>query len=188
MVHDSSLCVSYFQYNPEIACPVLTKAFPQGEWFQVGLVPAPAFLAGRTFPACRWGMPVGSILWVKRVSSAVRLRFWPDVVGQALLCRSWRRVLGDRVSGVVLGGSLTVREVSFGGAWPGSRIRCDEGGHSGRFRLGRSGRVWSRRGDDRGDGPFGDGRQDAGPGFRPVDVVLVRREGDLNDRAPVVLG
>ena len=37
----------------------------------------------------------------KRVSSAVRLRFWPDVAGQALLCRSWRRVLGDRVSEVV---------------------------------------------------------------------------------------
>ena len=64
--------------------------------------------------------------------------------------------------------------MSFGGAWPGSRIRYDEGGHSGRFRLGGLGLVQSRRDDDRGDGPFGDGRQDAGPGFRPVDVVMVR--------------
>ena len=31
--------------------------------------------------------------------------------------------------------SLTVREVSFGGVWPGSRVRYDEGGHSVRFRL-----------------------------------------------------
>ena len=59
-------------------------------------------------------------------------------------------------------GSLTVREVSFGGVWPGSRIRYDEGGHSGCFRLGRSGLVQSRRDDDRGDVPFGDSRQDAG--------------------------
>ena len=36
--------------------------------------------------------------------------------------------------------------------------------------------------------PAGDGRQDAGPVFRPVDVVPVRREGDLEDRVPVVLG
>ena len=78
--------------------------------------------------------------------------------------------------------------MSFGGAWPGSRIRHDEGGHSRCFRLGRLGLVQPRPDDDRGDGPFGDGRQDAGPGFRPVDVVLVRREGDLDDRVPVVLG
>ena len=56
----------------------------------------------------------------------------------------------------------TVGEVSFGGAWPGSRIRRDEGGHSGRFRLGGLGLVQSRRGDDPGDGPFGHDRQDAG--------------------------
>ena len=37
----------------------------------------------------------------KRVSSAVRLRFWPDVAGPALLGRSWRRVSRGRVSGVV---------------------------------------------------------------------------------------
>ena len=84
------------------------------------------------------------------------------------------RSRGGRVGGVGRCGSLTVGEVSFGGAWPGSRVRYDEGGHYGRFRLGRSGRVWSRRDDGRGDGPSGDGRQDAGPGFRPVDVVMVR--------------
>ena len=58
--------------------------------------------------------------------------------------------------------SLTVGEVSFGGVWPSSRILYDEGGHSGRFRLGRLGLVQPRRDDDWGDGPFGDGRQDAG--------------------------
>ena len=31
-------------------------------------------------------------------------------------------------------------------------------------------------------------KSNAGTGFGPVDVVLVRREGDLNDRVPVVLG
>ena len=82
-------------------------------------------------------------------------------------------------------GSLTVRYVSFGGAWPGSWIGHDEGGHSRRFRLGL---VQSRRDDDGGGGPFGDGRQCACPGFRPVDVVPVRREGDLYDRVPVVSG
>ena len=84
--------------------------------------------------------------------------------------------------------ALTVRDVSFGGAWPCSRIGYDEGGHSRRFRLRRLGRVQPGRDDDRRDGPFGDGRQCAGPGFRPVDVVPVRREGDLDDRVPVVLG
>ena len=79
-----------------------------------------------------------------------------------------------RVGGPSRCGGLTVREVSFGGVWPSSRVRYAEGGHSGRFRLGRLGLVQSRRDDDRGDGPFGDGRQDAGPGFRPVDVVMVR--------------
>ena len=94
----------------------------------------------------------------------------------------------DRFGGTSRCGSLTVRDVSFGGAWPGSRIRYDEGGHSRRFRLGRLGRVQPRRDDDRGDGPFGDGRQYPGPGFCPVDVVPVRREGYLDDRVPVVLG
>ncbi len=84
--------------------------------------------------------------------------------------------------------ALTVRDVSFGGAWPCSRIGYDEGGHSRPFRLRRLGRVHPGRDDDRGDGPFGDGPQYAGPGFRPVDVVPVRREGDLDDRVPVVLG
>ena len=133
---------------------------------------APVPLAGRAFPACQRGVPVGSILWANRVSSSVRLRFWPDGAGQALLCRSWRRVLrggrvlgwfeagacrtsrpggnrlglcrgwdggrlprAGRVGGHSRCGSLTVGEVSFGGVWPGSRVRYDEGGHSGRFRL-----------------------------------------------------
>ena len=147
---------------------------------------ARVLLAGRAFPACQWGVPVWSILWAKRVSSAVRLRFSPDGAGQTLGRVLRGRVLGwfgtgarreSRPGGNRLGpcrGWDGVREVSFGGAWPGSRIRYDEGGHSGRFRLGGLGLVQSRRDDDRGDGPFGDGRQDAGPGFRPVDVVMVR--------------
>ena len=69
----------------------------------------------------------------------------------------------------------------------GSRVRYDEGGHPRRFRLGRLGWVQPRRDDHRGDGPAGDGRHDAGPGFRPVYAVPVRREGDLDDRVPVVL-
>ena len=102
--------------------------------------------------------------------------------------RRGRLPRADRFGGTSRCGSLTVRDVSFGGAWPCSRIRYDEGGHSRRFRLGRLGRVQLGRDDDRGDGPFGDGREYAGPGFRPVDVVPVRREGDLEDRVPVVLG
>ena len=104
-------------------------------------------------------------------------------------CCGWdggRLPRAGRVGGASRCGSLTVREVSFGGAWPGSRIRYDEGGHAHRFRLGCLGRVQSRRDDDGGDCPFGDVRQDAGPGFCPVDVALVRCEGDLNDRVPVV--
>ena len=110
---------------------------------------------------------MGSILWVRRVSSAVRLRFWPDVAGQKLAPRfegpgtgvvwdrsppgiaawgqpvgampglGWRREGSRRWPGEATRcGSLTGREVSFGGAWPGSRVRYDEGDHSGRFRLG----------------------------------------------------
>ena len=159
-------------------------------------IPAPG--AGVPGGAYVSGVPVGSILWVKRVSSSVRLRFWSDVAGQTLLCRSWRRVLGGRVLGwfeagarresrpggnrlvqcwgwyggrllraVWVGGpsccgSLAVGEVSFGGVSPGSGIRCDEGGHFGRFRLGRSGLVRSRRDEGRCDGPFVDGRRDDG--------------------------
>ena len=72
------------------------------------------------------------------------------------------RSRGRPVGGPSRCGSLTIGEVSFGGAWPGSRIRYDEGGHSGRFRLGRLDLVQSRRDDGRGDGSSGDGRQDAG--------------------------
>ena len=130
---------------------------------------------------------------MRRVSSAVRLRFWPDVAGQKLAPRFEGPVIwggfrrepagnrglgttgwghagvgmeecsaGGRVRGASRCGSLTVGEVSSGGAWPGSRVRYDEGGHSGRFRLGRLGLVQSRRYDGRGDGPFCDGRQDVG--------------------------
>ena len=83
-------------------------------------------------------------------------------------CRGWdggRLPRVGRVGGPSSRGSLTVGEVSVGGVWPGSRIRYDEGGHSGRFRLGRSGLVQSRRDDDRGDVPFGDGRQEPGRAF-----------------------
>ncbi len=57
----------------------------------------------------------------------------------------WSQAPAGRVGGHSCCGGLTVGEVSFGGAWPGSRIRRDEGGHSGRFRLGRLGRVQSLR-------------------------------------------
>ena len=79
-------------------------------------------------------------------------------------CWGWdggRLPRAGRVGGPSRCGSLTVREVSFGGVWPSSRVRYDEGGRSGRFRLGGLGLVQSRRDDDRGDVPFGDGRQDA---------------------------
>ena len=58
-----------------------------------------------------------------------------------------------RVGGVGRCGSLAVRDVSFGGAWPGSRVRYDEGGRSGRFRLGGLGLVQSRRDDGRVTAP-----------------------------------
>ena len=139
------------------------------------MVPVPG--AGSSGGACVSGVPAGSILWVKRVSSAVRLRFSPDAAGQTLGRVLRGRVLGwyeararreSPPGGNWLGPSrgwdggrlpraagwrtqllrgLSVREVSFGGVWPGSRIRRDEGGHSGRFRLGRLGRVQSRRDD-----------------------------------------
>ena len=47
----------------------------------------------------------------------------------------------DRFGGTSRCGSLTVRDVSFGGAWPGSRIRYDEGGHS---RRAAARHRWSR--------------------------------------------
>ena len=47
----------------------------------------------------------------------------------------------DRFGGTSRCGSLTVRDVSFGGAWPGSRIRYDEGGHSRRAAVRHR---WSR--------------------------------------------
>ena len=180
------------------------SVFSGGEWLQAGLVPAQG--AGAPGGACVSGVSAGSILWVKRVSSAVRPRFSPDGAGQTLgrvlrgrvlgwygararrkslpggnrlgPCRGWdggRLPRAGRVGGPSRCGSLTVREVSFGGAWPGSRVRYDEGGHPVRFRLGRLGLVQSRRDYGRGDGPFGDGRRGAGPGFRPVDVVMARR-------------
>ena len=133
-----------------------------------------------------WG--VGAIVLCSSVSICGDSSTWREA-RWATPGLGWERLpRTDLFGGTSRCGSLTVRDVSFGGAWPGSRIGHDEGGHSLRFRLGRLGRVQPRRDDDRGDGPFGDGRQYAGPGFRPVDVVPVRREGDLDDRVPVVQG
>ena len=55
-------------------------------------VPAPG--AGVPGGAYVSETPVGSILWANRVSSSVRLRFWPDAAGQTL-----GRVLRGRVLG-----------------------------------------------------------------------------------------
>ena len=152
--------------------PRFNKSVFAGRWASGGPCPGAGALGGAYVSET----PVGSILWVKRVSSAVRLRFSPDGAGQTLGRVLRSRVLGwygararrksrpggnrlgasrgwdggrlpraGRVGGPSRCGSLTVREVSFGGVWPGSRIRYDEGGHSGRFRLGGLGLVQSRR-------------------------------------------
>ena len=120
-------------------------------------------VSGRTLPGRRWRRVLRDRVsgWfeagARRESRPGGNRMGP--------CRGWDGGTLPRaglVGGLSCRGSLTVGEVSSGGAWPGSRIRYDEGGHSGRFRLGRSGLVQSRCDEDRGDGPFGDGRRDAG--------------------------
>ena len=143
-----------------------------GEAGGVGGVPAlPAGRFRAEAGAAFWG--TGYLAWFE---AGARRKSRPG--GNRLgLCRGWdggRLPRVGRVGGPSCCGSLTVGEVSFGWAWPSSRVRCDEGGHSGRFRLGGLGLVQSRCDDDWGDGPSVDGRQDAGPGFRPVDVVMAR--------------
>ena len=137
---------------------------------------APALLAGRCWPdagTCFEGRGTG---WYE----AGARRESPPGGNWLGPSRGWDGGRLPRAAGwrTQLLRGLSVREVSFGGVWPSSRIRYDEGGRSGRFRLGRLGRSGlgrSRRDEGRCDGPFVDGRQDAGPDFRPVDVVMVRR-------------
>ena len=104
---------------------------------------APALLAGRCGPdagPCFEGPGTG-VVWGAGLQE---IAAWGQPVGAIPGWDGRRLPRAGRVGVVGRPRSLTVREVSFGGVWPSSRVRYDEGGHSGRFRLGGLGLVQSR--------------------------------------------
>ena len=63
--------------------PRFNKSVFAGGWASGGPCPGAGALGGAYVSET----PVGSILWANRVSSSVRLRFWPDGAGQKLAPR-----------------------------------------------------------------------------------------------------